>query len=101
MHTPAAIRIEDDGRTAILKQVGVQLRAEILSPDAARFEIMDCQPLPSSPHPERQARNEGVKKLAVHLAIAKDTRLAVRFSPGAERAAPSIDSPKLLPLSAW
>jgi len=95
------IKIEEEGRAAVLRQVGVELRAEILSPATARFEIMEAQPLPSSPHPERQAKNEGVKKLAIHLTGAKDARLAVRLVPKTEGISPSRDTSKLVPLSDW
>ncbi len=84
MHTPAAMRIEDDGRSVILQQIGLQLRAEILSPDGAVFQIMEAAPLPESPHPERQARNEGVKKLAIRLKDVSKTRVIVLLTPGTE-----------------
>jgi hypothetical protein len=101
MHTPVSVRIEDDGRTASLQQFGKQLRAEILSPADAKFQIMDAQPLPASPQPERQAKNELIKKLAIHLTGVSNTRLVVLLAPmpptkdGAGRAV------KLSPLSEW
>ena len=57
MHTPASVKIEDNGHTANLQLAGALLRAEILSPAEAKFQIMDAQPLATSPHPERQAKN--------------------------------------------
>jgi hypothetical protein len=101
MHTPAAIQIEDGGHSAILKQFGTEVRAELLSPTNASFQIMDAQPLPSSPHPERQAKNEAVKKLAIHLIGIKDVRLAVRLVPVSEKGAAALDKPALSPLSDW
>jgi len=99
MHTPAAIRVDADGRAAILQQVGLQLRVEILSPDGASFQIMDAAPLPESPHPERQAKNEGVKKLAIRLKDASRTRIAVLFTPGT---AESAEGPrKVVPFAEW
>jgi hypothetical protein len=99
MHTPAAVRIEANGRTAVLQQIGIQVRAEILSPDGAAFEIMDPAPLPESPHPEKQARNEGIKKLAIRLQDASNTRVAVLFTPGSEGA--PDQSLELHPLAEW
>jgi hypothetical protein len=96
MHTPAAIKIEDDGTSALLSQVGVEMRAHILSPPGAHFQIMDAAPLPSSPHPENQARNEGAKKLAVKIVGVTDTRLAIVFTPAAGR-----EFPPLKPLKDW
>jgi hypothetical protein len=81
MHTPASVKIDSNGRTATLQQVGTKLRAEILSPADAKFQIMDAQPLPASPHPERQAKNERIRKLAIHLSGVSDTRLAVLLVP--------------------
>ena len=42
---------------------------------------MDAQPLPTSPHPERQAKNERVRKLAIHLTGISNSRLAVLLVP--------------------
>ena len=101
MHTAASVKIADDGRTATLEQAGTQLRAEVLSPASARFQLMDAQPLPSSPHPERQAKNEHVRKLAIHLAGASDARLAVLLvpqGPGGKEAGQAL---KLTALSEW
>ncbi len=81
MHTPAIVKIHTDGHIANLQLDSAQLRAEILSPADAKFQLMDAQPLPSSPHPEGQARNEGVRKLAIHLADVSNTRLAVLLAP--------------------
>jgi hypothetical protein len=81
MHTPASVKIESDGRTASLRQARVQLRAEILSPAHAKFQLMDAQPLPSSPHPEGQAKNDRVRKLAIHLTGISGSRLAVLLVP--------------------
>jgi hypothetical protein len=101
MHTPASIVIENDGRAATLRQAGVQLRAELLSPAQAAFEIHDAQPLPGSPHPEGQARNQEIRKLAIHLAGVTECRLAVRLVPlpGTESRAP--DPPRVTSLAEW
>jgi hypothetical protein len=101
MHTPAAIVIENDGRAATLQQAGVQLRAEILSPAQAAFEIRDAQPLPGSPHPDRQAGNKDIRKLAIHLAGITDCRLAVRLVPLPRKESPAPQPPKLASLSEW
>ncbi len=101
MHTPASIQIQSEGRVAILQQHGGKVRAEILSPPLVTFQAMDAQPLTTSPHPERQAANEGIKKLAIHLTGITDTRLAVLlvpFGPGSE-SLPS--SPKVTALAEW
>jgi hypothetical protein len=101
MHTPASVRIESDGRTADLQQAGAQLRAEILSPAGATFQITDAQPLPSSPHPERQAKNAGFRKLAIHLTRISDARLAVLLVPQPLGGNESGQATKLSALADW
>jgi hypothetical protein len=101
MHTPASVRIEDDGHTATLQQAGAQLGAEILSPADAKFQIMDAQPLPTSPHPERQAKNERIRKLAIHLTGINTTRLAVLLVLKPPNAGKPAETVKLSALSEW
>jgi hypothetical protein len=101
MHTPAAVNIEGDGHSARLKQIGAELHAEILSPAGARFEVMEAEPLPSSPHPAGQARNEHIKKLVVHLTGITNSRLAVLLVPKGSRDARPEQTVNLSTLSAW
>jgi hypothetical protein len=100
MHTPAAIALGEDGRTATLDRQGVKLQARILDPAAARFEVRQAGPLPTSPNPDGQARNQDVRKLAIHLAKVEKLRLAVVFTPldGQAGAAPAR---KVQPLAEW
>jgi len=58
-HTKATIELADDRRSAILKQDGKRLRASIVSPVGATFEVMDATPLPTSPDPKGQNPNNG------------------------------------------
>jgi hypothetical protein len=51
----------------------------LLEPLAARFESGPAAPPPTSPHPERQQRNDGVTRIAVHLSGVRQVRVAVRF----------------------
>ena len=101
MHTRASVSIEGDGRVANLQQVGAQLRAEILSPPGAKFQIMDAQPLPTSPHPEGQAKNERVRKLTIHLAGLSEARLAVLLVPNQLKQEEPAEVMKLSALSEW
>jgi len=98
MHTPADIK-RFDARSVMMHQLGVQVRADILSPEGATFEFMDAQPLPNSPHPERQAKNANIKKLAVHLKDVKETRIAILLTPVTNNQ--PIASVKLSALSEW
>lgn len=81
MHTPAQIEISADGRAATLAQGEAKLVATILSPPAARFEVRAAEPLPSSPHPEKQNPNRGIRKLTIHIPDARELRLNVLLTP--------------------
>jgi hypothetical protein len=62
---------------------------------------MDAQPLPTSPHPERQAKNEHIQKLAIHLTGISNTRLAVLLVPKLTKDEGTSQTPKLSALSEW
>ncbi|HVM47256.1 MAG TPA: heparinase II/III family protein [Candidatus Acidoferrum sp.] len=101
MHTAADIRIDADGHTARLEHGGAELEARLLSPADARFQVMEAEPLATSPHPERQARNELVKKLAIHLAGVGDSRVAVLLAPKTATGAEPSPPARLSALSDW
>ena len=101
LHTAASVTIESDGRTANLQQAGKQLRAEILSPAGATFEVTDAQPLPPSPHPERQAKNKDIRKLTIHLTGISDARLAVLLAPKPSQDEGTAQALKLSALADW
>jgi hypothetical protein len=98
MHTSADIK-SIDSQSIMMHQLDAQVRAEILSPQGATFRFMDAQPLPTSPHPERQARNEHIKKLAVHLQDVKETRIAILLTPVTDNHASQVV--KISPLAEW
>jgi hypothetical protein len=79
MHTAA--KIQTNGASAELDLNGKKLFARILSPTSAKFEVKDAQPLPTSPHPEGQAKNGGITKLTVHVPETARVRLAILLSP--------------------
>jgi len=103
MHTPAAVKIDDDGQSALLSQLGVNMQVKLLSPQGARLELRNADPLPDSPKPEGQARNEGIRKLALHLTDVRDCRIALVFKPveAAEAPASAEALPSIQPLSDW
>ena len=100
MHTPATVTLGGDGRTATLELGGARLRATILVPAEARFEVRPASPLPSSPHPEGQRSNDGVRKLAIHLLHVSDLRLAVAFVP-LDGSAETDWKPQIKALADW
>jgi hypothetical protein len=73
----------------------------MVSPDGARFTVMNAQPLPTSPQPEKQARNENIRKLAIHVTDAKDLKLAVLLVPLREGEQPAGRPPGLTALAGW
>ena len=97
MHTRAEIEVADDGRSALLKRGGEELKAVIASPSGAEFEVLPAQPLPGSPDPDMQADNDGVKKLCINLHDARELTMAVVLAP-ADRAPAKAD---IRPLEQW
>ncbi|MCE5266697.1 MAG: hypothetical protein LLG00_02280, partial [Planctomycetaceae bacterium] len=100
MHTSAQITLSDDGRSATLQQANVSLVARLSGPPKARFEVRPCEPLPTSPKPEKQAQNKGLRKLTVHLPETGGLRMGVLFTPLDGQ--PDAGQPLALkPLSDW
>jgi hypothetical protein len=101
LHTPAQGEVSDDGATATLTQGNVRLMASVLSPPGARFRWMGAEALPTSPNPNGQKKNDGVRKLAVHLSGVTNVRLAVLLTPlRAGETAPK-PMPEVIPLARW
>jgi len=100
LHTPATVKVEASGRSAVLEQGGQKLIARILAPESARFEVRPAEPLPSSPNPAGQRRNDSTRKLAIHLAKIGSVRLAVLLVPADGKSDPSRAIP-LKPLAEW
>jgi len=100
MHTPATIVLAEDGRSATLRQGDAKLTARLLAPAQARFEVRPAEPLPSSPNPAGQARNERVRKLSIHLPQIEHVTLAVALSAADHKKKPA-QAPSLTPLAKW
>ncbi len=99
MHTSAEIQINAEGRTATLNQGGKKLAARITSPADVRFEVREAEPLPTSPNPQGQKSNAGIRKLAIHFNGSGAVRLCVELVPLDGRG--EVVSRKVQPLSAW
>jgi len=79
-HTRAKIEIQDNGKTAILSQNGKKMMVGLQCSDAkAAFSVMDAIPLSSSPQSSLNAKNNGVKKLVIHLYHAADAKITIIF----------------------
>jgi hypothetical protein len=101
LHTGAQVEIGPDGTSATLTQGDARLRARIAAPAQAAFKLMDAAPQPSSPHPEKQADNGKVRKLAIQLKNVKDLRLAVLLTPWRNGEPEPASAPPLRPLAEW
>jgi hypothetical protein len=101
MHTRADVQIGDDASTAVLHQDGKQLWAKLLTPASGEFTVRAARPLPESPDPEEQAKNEGVRKLSIHLNEMTAERVAVLLVPlkAGENAPETL--PDVQPLEEW
>jgi hypothetical protein len=96
MVTAAKITVSANGRTATLTQRGSTLRAAILAPADAVFEVTSTRP----PTPEEN-QNEGTVMLTIETApAAGDVRLAVLLTPSGPRW-PQLPPPVLTPLHDW
>ncbi|MCD4824307.1 MAG: heparinase II/III-family protein, partial [Phycisphaerae bacterium] len=96
MVTPAD-RIKLDGARAILMKDGKTLRAEILSPANARFEIVSTAPPTKIERP-----NPGTSMLVIFVKPGgkKNVRLAVLFTP-VGKGWKKLQPPELRSLSEW
>lgn len=89
MHTQATIEISEDGKSAILSKGGeklwVGLKTDAVDADGnqveASFVEMAAEPLPVSPNPSGQNKNEGYRKLAVEMNGVSEMRLTVTLIP--------------------
>jgi hypothetical protein len=77
LHTPAEVRLERDGRQAILRLGEKELSCELISSPEASFQVMDAQPLPSSPDPAGQSTNDGIRKLAIRFGGVREAEIKV------------------------
>jgi hypothetical protein len=104
MHTPAEINLSEDGLTAMLKQDSARLWCAIASPPQARFTVMDAKPLSSSPNPEGQDPNMGIRKLAIHMSDLPSLilfTLSVTMIPLTSSQEPPAETPALTRLANW
>lgn len=100
MHTTAAITMASDGRSAVLERAGQRLLVRITSPGEAVFYNAPARPLWTSPEPDVQNANRGIRKLAIRLTDVTDTRLTVQLTP--LRTGQDTPEPEpVTPLSRW
>ncbi len=98
MVTGAKIHLSDDGHSATLTSNGKTLRADLLEPAAAIFQISSTRPPTSA-----ENQNDGTAFLAIDLnatTAGSVTRLAVLLTP-VENGRSTLNSPPPKPLAEW
>ena len=95
MVTEADVRL--DGTSVLLSQGGRTLRAEILTPAGARFELVS-----TDPGDPRQEQNEGARMLATSVGAegGRDVRIAILLAP-IEDGTDAPPTPDVRPLGTW
>jgi hypothetical protein len=99
MHTPAQVQLDEDGAT--LSQGDARLLCRIVSPNGAKFSVMDAKPLPSSPDPQGQNKNAGVRKLVIKFDDVDKLRLCVALIPLRKGQKPPAKLPPVKALDEW
>lgn len=109
-HTPAAIRLYESGKAAVLDIDGVKMYVALLTDGCftVRAAVPDVySPIPapalgsSNGEPKPQAENSGVQKLEIHLSGKDAHRIAVWFYPLTDGRAIPAEKPEVKPLCDW
>ena len=101
LHTATNVEARASGDSAMLTHGDVRLAAQVLWPKGATFAVIDAEPLPSSPNPGMQNKNQGIRKLAIHRNVVGESRLGVLLTPLREgETAPAL-TPAQIPLANW
>ncbi len=81
VNTDAEITISEDGKSALWEYDGDRMLVRITQgPADAKFAIMPCAPLPTSPDPDIQVDFEG-HKMVIHMTNVTETTLTVEYVP--------------------
>lgn len=102
MHTKGDIELINGGKTALITNLGVTCRLDILDSDnaGAVFEVRDPLPLPTSPWLEGQGSNEDYKKLTIHWPSVQKFTLCVAVSQQLDPSLP-VWQPEVKPIKDW
>jgi hypothetical protein len=109
-HTPAAVRLYESGKAAVLDIDGTKMYVSLLTD--GYFTVRAAAPDEYSPIPgpapgasreelQPQAVNEGVQKLELHLSGKGAHRVAVWFYPLTDGREVPKEKPAVKPLSVW
>lgn len=81
LHTRAQIKLNSNGKNAILTIDSAQIEINLISPPESRFTVMDAVPLPTSPKSEVQNKNAGIRKLSIAFTSVTNERILVEIKP--------------------
>ena len=85
VHTPASVRLEGDGKIAVLDLNGKQIEVSIIAPVTAKFSVLEAMPLSTSPNPDGINLNKGITRLSIKLKNINKSEIVVEFKPASER----------------
>ncbi|MBN8217498.1 MAG: heparinase II/III family protein [Spirochaetes bacterium] len=85
-HIRAEIAIAPGGKSALLTRPEGDLKVNLVEPKSGTLLSMPAAPLPSSPNPDMQNKNAGVRKLALVASNVTAVKWVVRFTPAPPRA---------------
>ncbi len=93
--------ISEEKRSAIISNEDKRVWVGIISEGNYGFEIMDARPLPYSPDPENQSKNEDWKKLAIKAAGVNGFDVEVAIIPLLPGEDTPLEIPKSMPIKSW
>lgn len=99
MHTQADVAVNENNEVILSQgQESVKLRFATNAQNA-EVSVMDAKPLPTSPNPEQQNQNAGIRKVAIKLEASGHLDLTVNLAPMGESA---MNTPLMdIPMSQW
>jgi hypothetical protein len=109
-HTPAAIRLYESGKAAVLDIGGTKMYVALLTDGCFGVRAAapdEYSPIPapapgaSREEPQPQAVNNGIQKLEIHLKNKDIHRIAVWFKPLTEGEDIPAEKPIVKPLAVW
>ena len=99
MHTRAKAMVAPNGKSAVLTIDSASVQVSVVAPPKAKLAVMDAVPLPSSPQPKENNRNEGVRKLFITLDNVTNEKIIVEI--GAVKKKNQAAVPFYKPLKDW
>ena len=100
MHTEHELWVDERTATLAIDGESAHVDVELLAPDDAVFERVPPEPLPTSPDPDGQADNPGMK-LGISLEDVTETTIAVQLTPVPDEDFEAPATAPVTPLAEW